>query len=108
MSARYLQNADSAGLTYLPSDGIMQAESEKLYVVEWSPDQRCFHIQKLGEALAKNLRAFLEDRPTGYHPVGLFASRREASAACEFLRRIRDARERRALANESKSEDDEI
>ncbi len=71
----------------------MQAESAKWHVVEWSPEEKCFHIQTLREALAENLGAFLEDRTTSYHPLGLFASHLEASKACALLQRIRDARE---------------
>lgn len=108
MSARYLQNNDIAsGLTSLPAGGTFQVEADQWHVVEWSPDQKCFHIQTLREALTINMRAFMENRATSYHPLGVFASQREASKAYAFLRRIRDLREGVEHIEELECEDDE-
>ena len=83
-------------------------EAGELHVLEWSPDQEAFNIQGLKAAVEENLQAFREGRPTSFHPVGLFPSLREASAACEPLMRIRNAREGGEQGDTLECEDDEI
>ncbi|MBL9116696.1 MAG: hypothetical protein JNJ83_16935 [Verrucomicrobiaceae bacterium] len=64
------------------------------HVVEWSFEQKCFHIQGFEESLRCNLRSFMENRPTSYMIVALCRSLAEASAICDKLKTIRDKRER--------------
>ena len=65
------------------------------HVVEWSFEQKCFHVQGFAESLRCNLRSFLENRPTSYMIVALCRSHAEASAICDKLQAIRDRREGR-------------
>jgi hypothetical protein len=41
-------------------------------VLEYSPTQRCFHVQTVGEMLKKNIRVFKEGRVTDYVCIGIF------------------------------------
>lgn len=77
-----------------PSSG-MDAMLYEPHVVEWSFEQKCFHVQGFAESLRCNLRSFLENRPTSYMIVALCRSHAEACAICDKLQAIRDKREGR-------------
>ena len=68
------------------------------YVVEWSPSQRCFHIQPLADAVAGNLAKWLDAQADpaaffpDYVPLALCATRREATEVCEKLNAVRSRR----------------
>ena len=51
-------------------------------VVEWSEEEKSFHIADLEESLTKNLRAFLDKRPIKYAPLAIVES---AEAALEYI-----------------------
>ncbi len=61
-----------------------------LCVVEWSHNQRCFHIETVTDALQMNLRAFHEQRPLDYIPLGIYDSKEEAEAACDAFHKWRE------------------
>jgi hypothetical protein len=63
------------------------------YVLEFSFSQRCFHIATLSDALAMNAEAFASNRAADYVPLHIFLTHEAASAACEGLKPLRDARE---------------
>jgi hypothetical protein len=82
-------------------------EAGELHVLEWSPEQNACGIRPLREALTENQRGFREGKPTSYHPLALYTSCRDASAACDVLMRIRNSREALKQADESECKDDE-
>lgn len=73
----------------------MDAILHEPHVVEWSFEQKCFHVQGFTESLRCNLRSFLENRPTSYMIVALCRSSAEACAVCDKLQAIRDKSEGR-------------
>lgn len=76
-----------------PVGGNDPAGVAELHVVEWSAEQKALGVRSLSDAVTQTLKAYVEGKPTSFYPVGLFASPMEASAACERLQRIRNARE---------------
>ncbi|MFZ4765333.1 MAG: hypothetical protein ACOYMN_10305 [Roseimicrobium sp.] len=77
------------------------------HVVEWSFEQKCFHVQSLADSLRCNLDSFLENRPTSYMQIALCRSHSEASAVCGTLQGIRDQREGSQTEPETEGEQDE-
>ncbi|MBA2503119.1 MAG: hypothetical protein H0V27_09590 [Pyrinomonadaceae bacterium] len=61
----------------------------EMFVVEYSRSQNCFHVESVGEMLAKNRRMLLDGESifTDYIPVALFATEQEASAEYYRLRK---------------------
>jgi hypothetical protein len=55
------------------------------WVLEWSPTQKCIHIDQLGRVLATNLKTSLRGDAPGYIPLGIFASSEEAHDAASSL-----------------------
>jgi len=53
-------------------------EINKMFVVEWNAKQKKFHIQTLGEILKSNLLAAVNRRASGYVPVAIAHTEREA------------------------------
>jgi hypothetical protein len=53
-------------------------EMNKMFVVEWNARQKKFHIQTLDEILKSNLRAAVNGRASGYVPVAIAHTEREA------------------------------
>lgn len=67
-----------------------------LYVLEWSPAQRAFHIESLAELVTNNMVRFVETVrqrdsywPT-FHPIAVFGTREEANMAGQALVNMRD------------------
>jgi len=56
-----------------------------LYVVEWSPSQRCFHLQTVIEMVRDNLNVLMGKSITDYLCVGVFESYDQAS---DFIARL--------------------
>lgn len=77
-----------------PSSGT-EAMLYEPHVVEWSFEQKCFHVQSFADSLRCNLRSFLENHATSYMIVSLCRSHAEACAICDKLQAIRDKREGR-------------
>ena len=59
------------------------------WVLEWSFNQRCFHIEPLLDAIKCNLRCYISDGATDYVLMGIFNSDDEASKAAQMLREKR-------------------
>ena len=57
------------------------------FVVEWSFSQRCFHVERIGEALQHNLDAFRRHCGADYVPLGVYPTREAANAAYEELKK---------------------
>ena len=58
----------------------------------WSFEQCCPHIETEAAGVRTNLRAFIENRPVSYVPIGVFDS---MEAAHEFGQRLREQLEQR-------------
>ena len=43
-----------------------------LQVVEWSPSQKCFHVQTISEMIRDNQKVFRGESITDYLPIGIF------------------------------------
>ena len=68
------------------------------YVVEWSPKQQCFHLQKLEDMIEDNLKVFRGRFKTDYLCIGLFETYESAS---DFIRRLTEiARARNYLSGQ--------
>ena len=50
---------------------------DKLQVVEWSPSQKCFHVQTVGGMILDNVRVFKGQCMTDYLPIGIFQTEAE-------------------------------
>ena len=53
-------------------------EMNGMFVVEWNRRHKHFHIQALGEILKGNLLAAVKGRDSGYVPVAVAQTEREA------------------------------
>lgn len=54
------------------------AADPDLWVVEWSADQHCIHIERLGDVLKTNRSTALKHGDTGFVPLAIFETQREA------------------------------
>jgi hypothetical protein len=55
------------------------AADPRLWVVEWSPDQRCLHVERLGDVLETNRTIMLGRRASpGYLLIAIFETEDEA------------------------------
>jgi len=61
------------------------------YVVLWSPHQRYFHVETVGEMLEKNLAIFQRGERADYIVLGFERTQSAADAVVERLKPIRDA-----------------
>ena len=50
---------------------------ENLKVVEWSPSQKCFHVQEVEGMLRDNRSVFLKKSMTDYLCIGIFETEEE-------------------------------
>jgi hypothetical protein len=50
------------------------------HVVEWSPSQKGFHVETVGEMLRDNISVFLGRTMTDYVPIGIFRNKDELDA----------------------------
>jgi hypothetical protein len=66
----------------------MTNDIKEMFVVEWSPRQRSYHFETVGEMLENNLRATLDGKQTDYLPIYITRTKEEA-------RRVRDSIEAR-------------
>ena len=60
-------------------------EMNKMFVVEWNATQREFHIQTLGEILKSNLVSAVNGRASGYVPVAIAHTEREALEMAKLI-----------------------
>jgi hypothetical protein len=58
----------------------------KLWVVEWSPVQRCFHVEQLGKVIKTNIETVVAGMIPGYIIVGLYETHDLAAAASNEVR----------------------
>jgi len=70
----------------------------EMFVVEWSPRQRSYHFETVGEMLENNLRATINGNQTDYLPIYITRSIEEA-------RRVRDLIEARFHLGEGQPRD---
>ena len=60
-------------------------EMNGMFVVEWNRMQKHFHIQALGEILKGNLLAAVNRRASGYVPVAIAHTEREALEIAKLI-----------------------
>ena len=60
-------------------------EMNKMFVVEWNRRKKHFHIQALGEILKANLLAAVNGRDSGYLPVAIAQTEREAAEMSKLI-----------------------
>lgn len=59
----------------------------KMFFVEYSKSQKCFHVDEVKRSLKSNLQALRAYRPTDYIPIGLFETCEEAHKYVEIIRK---------------------
>jgi hypothetical protein len=57
-----------------------------LYVLEYSPSQKCFHIDSLETAIETNLRQLKDGHPSDWALVGVTESREEAHKMIDMIK----------------------
>lgn len=62
------------------------------WVVEWSEEQKAFHVETLSNMLFKNTQAFIEKRQIQFVCVGVAQTREEANEIIEKLKQYRPNR----------------
>ena len=58
--------------------GIEISEINEMFVVEWNAKQKVLQIQALGAILKHNLRAAVNGRNSGYAPIAIAHTEKEA------------------------------
>jgi len=58
---------------------------DEIYLAEYSPQQKCFHVATAEEAMESNLRQILGGWTNSYLPFAVCSSAVEASRACDTL-----------------------
>ena len=56
---------------------------QKLYVVEYSKKQKCFHQDELMHVISLNYRKFVEGAQNDWQIIGVFETTKEAEEFCE-------------------------
>ena len=64
---------------------------DHLNVLLWSESQRAFHIEKLGDAIARNRRLFCLSRSQDFVVVGVYQTTSECSGLRLYLQQARKA-----------------
>lgn len=62
------------------------------WAVEWSEEQKAFHIQTLSAMLARNARAFIEKRQNDFVCIGVAETREDANEIVEKFKQYRPDR----------------
>jgi len=61
------------------------------HVLEWSPRQEMFHIEKISRMLEVNNRVLFQGKKADYFPIAICKTHDEAHAICdEYEARLRD------------------
>lgn len=68
------------------------APSIELYVLEYSPSQRSFHIESVPEMLDYNLLGFHNRKLTDYLPLAISSDREKLDKLATRLKEFRDRR----------------
>lgn len=71
-----------------------------MYFVEFSREQRAFHVDPVADLIQRNLDSFKKGEPVDYVPLGMFATEAEAHAFCDTLKPIRDGWETGSADND--------
>jgi hypothetical protein len=58
-----------------------------IWITEYSPTQKCFHITTLDDAIRHNQGGILAGSPPFYLPIGYFATQESAS---DYVRRFKE------------------
>ena len=74
---------------------------DHLNVLLWSESQRAFHIEKLGDAIARNRRLFCRSRPQDFVVVGAYSTTSECSGLRLYLQQARKAFEENPIIEET-------
>ena len=53
-----------------------------MYTVEYSPSQRCMHLDELDRVIEINLRKFITKQENDWMLIGVFKTEKEASEFC--------------------------
>lgn len=64
-------------------------DPEEMWVLEWSREQKCFHIETVEEMLTGNLDAFVVGHESQYVPLYFCATRGEATVCSRRLRDLK-------------------
>lgn len=56
---------------------------KNMWVVEWSPSQKQFHIQTVSQMLSYNIIAMAKRTPIDYFPFAFCADMEQANEICE-------------------------
>ena len=68
-------------------ESLWNGDGSNLFVLEWSGNQKCFHIQTIGDAIKGNYcHGFLANTSNDYVPIGLFSTADKAHQAASKLR----------------------
>lgn len=67
---------------------------DELYVLEWSREQNCLHIQPATRTAEMNLRAFVLDQPTTDYQVLVVGTRSECDQVARRLQQVIVSRDR--------------
>jgi len=78
----------------------MPKQNSEQWVVEFSQSQQAFHVQDLGTAAKRNLKAFRFARPNDYSIIAVFSSEQEAST---FVHAVDIRKNRRKPFTEAES-----
>lgn len=63
---------------------------EKLYTVEYSKIQKCFHQDELEHVVSLNYRKFVEKAENDWQIIGIFRTMEEAEKFCERCKNVRN------------------
>lgn len=58
----------------------------KLYVVEYSVSQECFHVHQMEDMLQKNMKSMMDKRAGDYLPIAVFNTEQDAGTFVELIR----------------------
>jgi hypothetical protein len=76
---------------------------EELEVLEWSPSQKCFHIQTVKKMLEDNRSVFLSKGGSDYLPIGIFATDEDLERFKESAYRILERNEEKTDKKEAET-----
>ena len=60
------------------------------WCVEYSKEQKAFHIDTLSKAVSTNRGMFLRKASNDYQIIGIYKTAKEASKACKLFRERKD------------------
>jgi hypothetical protein len=71
---------------------MLNEKIRNLRVIEYSPSQKCFHVESVAEMLQCNLRVFRGQTLTDYLPIAVFEDYEEVYAFLKKAHEILDSK----------------